>query len=84
VITSLLERLCTACGHRIPTLCASIARNETYWRSESGTCDHHRAMRKRFLSAMNDLPFVPGPELAEQQVLARDLRADAAARPRKA
>jgi hypothetical protein len=76
VILTIIERLCTLSDHQFPALCAFLARQDKLWRVPSSACAHHRELRKSFLSGMIDLPFVPGPVLAEAQVLAKDYRSD--------
>jgi hypothetical protein len=76
VIFPVIERLCTLSDHQFPALCAFLARRDALWRMPFSPCAHHQELRKSFLSGMNDLPFVPGPVLAEQQVLAREYRSE--------
>jgi hypothetical protein len=76
VILQYIDKLCTLSDHQFPALCAFLARQDSLWRRSFSTCRHHMELRKSFLSGVNDLPFVPGPVLSEQRVLAKGYRSE--------
>jgi hypothetical protein len=57
---ALLERLCSASGHRCGPLCAWIIRNDAWWRTSRPAADtQHRELRTRYEGGVADLPFPP-------------------------
>jgi hypothetical protein len=60
---AVLERLCSASGHRCGPLCTWIVRRDAWWRiSRPAASARHRELRARYEGGVSDLPFPPVAE----------------------